>query len=265
MFDTRYLADDSTASVSAEFGQATLRTTGESDWLTATDLAGNTWIPASTKIRYACNTDGSAPTAYLESADAEACLDGDRGTMWVEETGSSTDVFLEIQVPTDVMTNMLANTLVLRPFPVLCHDLVSVDVISTSGNVYSLSGARLAYLPGYSTGDEIVHCIGDIRLFFPPTAVASLRIHLQAGAFPYWGFSEVSLKTTTFASTSSLSLDLAAVAGTSSLSAAELCGDDSEYLSAFPATIVGNTVKWGLTQRGAGYTPVITSVRTEWL
>lgn len=153
------------------------------------------------------------PVILPGCVDVEACLDGDCGTIRVEGTGVYTGILLHIKVPTNVMTNMIANTLVLRPLPVLCHDLVSFDMIPTSGNVCSLSGGDLAHLPGYSTGDEIVHAIGDIRLFLPPTAARSLRIHLQAGGFPYRGFSEVLLKTATLALTASLSLDLSAVAG----------------------------------------------------
>jgi hypothetical protein len=276
MFDDRYVVtEETTADVNTVFGQATLGISGSSDWLVARDTEGGVWIPSGTKIRYACNGTGSNPNGYggdptsvsdyIEDPEFTSALDGDPGTMWVVETDPDNDyIFIEIQVPVEVMTNGRANTLVLRPFPVLCHDLISVDIISQSGNAMTLSGSKLSYLPGYSITANCVKTIGDTRVFFPPTQVAAVRIKLKAGSFAYWGFSEISLKTTSFMATSKLSLDLTAVGGSKDLTAVTLKGDNPTSLATIPSTINGSKVSYNLTQQDSGYSPVITLLDTTW-
>lgn len=274
MFDDRYVVGaETTASVDTLFGQATLAIAGSSDWLVAQDMTGQTWVPKSTRIRYACNDDGHVPNGYggdsslvdeySEDPEFTAALDGDPGTMWVREK-THAHFWVEIQVPVDVMTNTLANTLVLRPFPVLCHDLVSVDIFCQSGNVMTLSGDKLKYLPGYSKQEQVVKTIADTRIFFPPTQVAAVRLHFRAGNHQFWGFSEIAVKTTTFQATSNLVVDLTSVRNGKTLKKITLRGDDEPYLGTIPANISGSKVTYGLTQQGAGYTPVITLLDTEW-
>lgn len=267
LYDGRYVDNTATtASIDNVFGQATLAVSGQSDWLVARDLENNVWIPKNTKIRYACNNDGHIPDDTLDYSEDEQftyALDGDPGTMWVQEKTDS-HIFLDIQVPIETTTNTMANTLILRPFPVFCHDLVSIDIISQSGNVQTIGVDRLKYLPGYN--GTTVSTIADTRIFFPPTQVARVRVHMQAGNFPYWGFSEIALKTTTFQATNSLVFDLNPLKGSYTQSPKlTLHGSDDIALAKIIPSIDNFKATYSLAQQADGYTPVITAVDVEWL
>jgi hypothetical protein len=137
--------------------------------------------------------------------------------MWARPKASS-HLWIEVQVPVESVTDTLANTLILRPFPALCHDLASVEIYSQSGNLLTLSGSSLSFLPGYSAVSGRVEAMGDIRLFFPPTAVSAFRLHIVPGDYSYWGFSGIHLRTTSFLPGSTLSLDLEPLADGKTLS-----------------------------------------------
>lgn len=279
LYDNRYVdTANTTAAVDTTFGQATLGITGQSDWLVATDLEGNTWIPKSTRIRYASNSDGHVPNPnaasgatvdeFMENEQFVYCLDGDPGTMWVQER-THDHVWIDIQVPTDTVTNVFANTLILRPFPAFCHDLVSVDIISQSGNVMSLTADQLKYLPGYNetASPHVISSIADVRIFFPPTQVARVRLHVKPGNHAYWGFSAIELKTTNFQATSRLVFDLNPInngrfTNTPSLL---LRGNDEPYLTKVLPSISNFKATYNLSQPAAGYTPIITAVDVSWL
>lgn len=268
VYDPSYIqASTTTADVDVRFGQVTLAIAGSSDWLVATDMEGNTWIPARTALRYAANS-GAIPAEgdWILDEQFVLALDGDPGTMWVESR-SSTDIWVDIEIPTDVMTNGYANTLILRPFPVFCHDLVDITITSQSGGVQTLTADSLSYLPGYTAGSpSLIKALADARIFFPPTQVATIRLHLKAGAFPYWGFSEIALKTTNFQATSNLVFDLNRLntqnrSGTPTLT---LKGMDASYLAKIPASRNGLVITYGLTQQAYGLSPVITALDVEW-
>lgn len=244
MYDTGYLSGD--CGIDPSFGQVTLPITGEYDW-----LVSRTGVPLrGAAISYSLNSDGHIPAKneYTAVSDTSA-IDSTPGTLWYTQT-QYTDAFIRVDSPGAQVASSLANAVIIKPFPPLMNDLVSVDIVSQTGSTYS---ADLSIIPGYSNVSGHVERFADTRIFFPGTAVSYIIIHLKT-PLGIFGFSDIALKTYTFKSIGNLIIDPRSISNSKAVTGVTLNGDTYGT-----SVNIEDTITVNISQYAAGTTPLIIS------
>lgn len=270
-----------TCTVSRKYGQATLPVVGESNWLSVEDLDGNIWVPDQTKLYFMYGDDLAVLNNVSEESlwlaeDTSGAFDQEAGTLWVEETNGSSYATIYIEAPLSVLVGGYSNCLELDPFPILTHDLMSIQIISTNGDRYSVVFGD--YLPGYVDEGGDVYSIsnfGNTRIFFPPAQVAGIRLSLRLDTEQdYFGFTGIALKTVKFDNSGKLTINIAQYS-TSNWAyptiTTEIKGEDESYLNSLTTTVISDEatssstgVSVDMVQQASGYSPVISAIDVAW-
>jgi hypothetical protein len=255
------------ADISTTYGQATLHINNETNKLITEDANGDAWIPESVSVGYCYKPAGSTPPQdyeYTKAVDYKYALDIKNETAWVEKASEVTDVWIKVQLPVEVFTNDYVNTIAIHPYPALTQNLKGVYYRPYGS---SWIACDLSYLPNYSV-DKVL-AFGNSRLFFPPSKVSDILIHLELpdASNLYWGFIALEAKMTEFAANSKLTLDFTPIVGAATYSSPvyTVRGKDETTLAYISNTISTKTVEFNLTQNMAGASPVITAVESTWV
>lgn len=262
-----------TANINRKFGQATLPIVGETDWLVKKDLDNNLWVPDATKLYYATSDTQAvyekSENSMIQAVEATSAFDKNIGTMWAQDVDGQLYASVFVKAPVEMLVGGYANTLEICPFPLMAHDLLDVTLVAQDGRQQKLT--IWPSTPGYVTesGDPIVNNFGNIRFFFPPTMVYGVKLLIRIAADQsYWGFTDIALKTTKFDTTGRLSFNInqysTANKPTFCNIAAELVGNDPNYLSTLTKTISDTCVQVDLEQQASGMTPVVTAADVTW-
>jgi hypothetical protein len=246
-----------TANVDSTYGQVTLPILSTQDKLATEDSRGDVWVPPTSQVHYAYQTDAPTESQWLSDERSKWALDQRPETYWWRERPSAGYVWVRFQVPANLNANRLANCLILHPFPVLAYDLYTVEYRGPAGVWTSVD---LSYLTGWDGTKVAASGNGNARLFFPQSQVTEVRVKLYTSNL--WGFQDVRLQHLEFSPSATLVVDFASYSpGT--LTAATLDGKDPDALTYLGTQISGTEVTVDLTQTSQNNTPVLTGIEVQ--